>query len=255
MIPPEANNMQAHKKLLEVCVDNVGCALAAQRGGAARIELCDNLREDGTTPSAGTIAVVRELLTIPVHVMIRPRGGDFVYTENELDVMRHDIEIAQSLGVDGVVFGILTEERRVDALRTSELVALAQPLDVTFHRAFDEVPDPVEALNILQLCGVRRVLTSGQKASASDAKDLLRRFADNAGTDMSIMPGGGVTLNSIPSLLSIPGIREIHVSSAVKRTIRRTTPNTGVAMHRSIVVAEMVAACVGAMESIDKQWH
>ena len=152
--------------LVEACVDSVESARAAERGGADRLELCDNLVEGGTTPSAGMIAECRTHVRIPIYVMIRPRGGDFLYSPVELEVMVRDIALARELGADGVVFGMLTNAGKVDRKRTARFVNLSYPLDVTFHRAIDVSRDPLEALEVLVDAGVDRVLTSGGAAKA-----------------------------------------------------------------------------------------
>jgi copper homeostasis protein len=131
---------------IEVCIDSVQSAIAAQEGGANRVELCDNLFEGGTTPSAGAIAIARKYISIGLHVMIRPRGGDFFYSDIEFECMKKDIETTKDLGADGVVFGLLTKDGQIDKARSQELAALASPLQVTFHRAFDMTADPVQAL-------------------------------------------------------------------------------------------------------------
>ncbi|MGH9764286.1 MAG: copper homeostasis protein CutC, partial [Blastocatellia bacterium] len=147
---------------IEVCVDTVESAIAAQRGGADRIELCGNLIEGGITPSIGAIEMVRKNLSIPLHVVIRPRGGDFLYSDIDFEVMKRDIELVKWLGADGVVFGVLTPRAAVDVERTEDLIARARPLSVTFHRAFDMTRDPYQSLDDLIALGVNRVLTSGQ---------------------------------------------------------------------------------------------
>src|SRR5688572_20212403 len=149
---------------MEVCSDSVEGARAAQQGGAQQVELCDNLIEGGTTPSAGTIAVARQQLDIELNVMIRPRGGDFCYSELEFEVMKYDIQQARQLGANGVVIGLLNGDGSVDRERTEALVKLARPLRVTFHRAFDMSRDPQTALETLIELGLDRVLTSGQEA-------------------------------------------------------------------------------------------
>src|SRR5258707_1299456 len=151
--------------LVEICVDSAVGAFAAERGGADRVELCDNLMEGGTTPSGGCIKVARRGLKIGLQVIIRPRGGDFLYNTQELDVMREDIRMAKDLGADGVVLGCLTSEGDIDRARTEELIRLARPLNVTFHRAFDMCREPQQALDHLIEVGANRVLTSGQEAS------------------------------------------------------------------------------------------
>ncbi len=151
--------------LFECCVDSVDGAVAAEQGGADRVELCAALIEGGLTPSAGSIAFARERLKIPIHVMIRPRGGDFLYSTSELEVMRRDIDTAKRLKADGVVLGVLDADGRIAGERTRELTERARPLSVTFHRAFDMASDPRLALEELIAVGVDRVLTSGQETS------------------------------------------------------------------------------------------
>ncbi len=146
---------------IEICVGDVESAIAAEVGGADRVELCDNLAVGGTTPSAGTIAEACRWLSIPVHVLIRPRAGDFVYSERELAVMRHDIEAAKALGADGVVLGVLTREGGIARDPVAALIALARPLSVTFHKAIDQASDPLELLDTLMTIGADRVLSSG----------------------------------------------------------------------------------------------
>jgi copper homeostasis protein len=198
--------------LLEVCVDSVESAMAAERGGAERVELCDNLLEGGTTPSAGAIAVARDALAIKLHVMIRPRGGDFLYSPVELDVMRRDITTAKHLGADGVVFGVLTQDGSVDVERTRELVELSRPLSVTFHRAFDVTRDPVEALDRLIELGIDRVLTSGQEPSVFEGLDVIAALVRRADERLIVMPGGGVTERNIAKIVAATRAREIHVT-------------------------------------------
>jgi len=197
---------------IEVCIDSVQSALNAQQGGAIRVELCDNLMEGGTTPSAGTIAITRGQIYIGLQVIIRPRGGDFLYSELEFNVMKKDILVAKDLGVDGVVIGMLTKEGRVDVNRCAELVELADPMNVTFHRAFDMTRDPSEALEDIIGLGVDRVLTSGQQANAIEGKDLIKKLKKQADGRIIIMPGGGVDENNIDQLTEI-GIEECHVSA------------------------------------------
>ena len=178
--------------ICEVCVESVEAAVAAEQGGAHRVELCADLLEGGITPSAGTIALARARLGIRLHVLIRPRGGDFCYSDTELDIMRHDIATARALGADGVVLGVLLPDGTVDAARTAELMAAARPLSVTFHRAFDVTRDPYEALEALIALGVDRVLTSGQESSALEGLDTLAALVQQAGDRIAVMPGGGI---------------------------------------------------------------
>ena len=200
--------------VIEVCVDSVESAMAAEQGGADRVELCDNLLEGGTTPSAGAIAVARQRLGIKLHVIIRPRGGDFCYSDVEFEVMKRDIELARQLGADGVVIGILTAEGDVDTARTRELIALARPLSVTFHRAFDMARDPFAALEDLVALGVDRILTSGQEPSVIEGLDMIAELARRAGERVIIMPGGGTERN-VAKVVAQAGVREVHVASTI----------------------------------------
>jgi copper homeostasis protein len=203
--------MQSSKLIIEVCVDSVESAMAAERGGADRVELCDNLLEGGTTPSAGAIAIARDRLGIKLQVIIRPRGGDFCYSEVEFAVMQHDIALAKQLGADGVVIGILTPEGAIDISRTRALIELARPLSVTFHRAFDMARDPYRALEDLIGLGIDRILTSGQEPSVIEGLDLIAELVQLAGDRVIIMPGGGTERN-IGKVVARSGVREVHVT-------------------------------------------
>jgi copper homeostasis protein len=201
----------AGKVKLEVCVDSVESAIAAQAGGAARVELCDNLFEGGTTPSAGMIAVARRNISIGLHVIIRPRGGDFLFSLPEFEIMKHDIAVAKQLGADGVVIGILERNGTVDVGRTGELIMLARPLRVTFHRAFDMTRDPHAALETLISLGVERVLTSGQQATVPEGIALIADLVRQAGERIIVMPGGGITLENVATVAVHSSAREIHL--------------------------------------------
>lgn len=200
--------------LLEMCVDSVEAALAAQEGGANRVELCADLLEGGITPSIGTISLACERLAIPVNVIIRPRGGDFVNTEAEFGAMRRDVAAAKDAGASGVVIGLLTPEGEVDLPRTRALIAAARPLTVTFHRAFDMARDPYAALEALLALGVDRLLTSGQEESALAGMDLIAELVRRAAGRLIVMPGGGVTPRNVGRILSATGAREVHVHIA-----------------------------------------
>jgi copper homeostasis protein len=207
--------------VIEVCVDSVESALAAQQGGADRVELCDNLLEGGTTPSAGAIAVARERLSIGLHVIIRPRGGDFCYSDVEFEVMKRDIALAGQLGANGVVIGLLDRDGAVDLARSRALIELARPLSVTFHRAFDMARDPYQALEDLIGLGVDRLLTSGQEPSVLEGLDLIADLVRRAGDRIIIMPGGGAERN-IKKVVARSGVREVHVvgTTAVASAMR-----------------------------------
>ncbi len=199
--------------LFEICIDSVEGALAAQAAGAQRVELCDNLVEGGTTPSIGMLEIVRKSVTIAVNVLIRPRGGDFCYTDLELEVMRRDILAAKQAGADGVVLGVLQPDGRVDEERTRALAAAARPLSVTFHRAFDLCRDPSEALESLCGLGIDRLLTSGQKNSALEGVACIASLVKQSAGRIVILAGGGVNAQSLPVLLAGSGVGEVHFSA------------------------------------------
>lgn len=198
---------------IEVCVNSVESAVNAQKGGATRVELCDNLLEGGTTASAGTLLAVRAKLICELNVLIRPRGGDFLYNNTELETIMNDIAFAKKAGADGIVFGFLTEEGKIDLTLLKEMITQARPLSVTFHRAFDMCDDPFEALEQLVKLRVDRILTSGQKQTALEGSTLLKQLIQKAGNQIIIMPGGGIRPNNIEKLIKKTGAREYHVSS------------------------------------------
>src|SRR5574338_1474577 len=176
--------------LVEACVDSVESALAAERGGANRLELCDALFDGGTTPSAGMIAACKERVSTPVFVIIRPRGGGFVYSLPELDVMRRDIVAARGLGADGVVIGALRADGSIHEEHTRSLVDAAGETPVTLHRAFDVTPDLGRALETLIACGVSRVLSSGGAPTAREGAERLGSLVRQAGDRLVVMAGG-----------------------------------------------------------------
>jgi copper homeostasis protein len=199
--------------LFEVCVDGADGVLAAQAAGADRVELCSALSEGGLTPSAGTIATALEVATVDVNVLIRPRGGDFVYDRHEIRAMRRDIEAVAAAGAHGVVIGALTEDGDVDAAVCGQLMSGAAGLPVTFHRAFDMARRPREALAAVIDLGVDRLLTSGQEATAPDGAPLIAELVSAAGDRLVVMPGGGVTAGNVRRLLDRTGAREVHFSA------------------------------------------
>ena len=198
--------------IFEVCVDSVDSAVAAEQGGATRVELCAALLEGGLTPSAGTIAITRAQVSIGLQVMIRPRGGDFLYSDTEFASMKHDIELAKQLGSNGVVFGLLTAAGDIDSDRTRVLLDHAKPMNVTFHRAFDMTRDPIAALGTLIELGINRVLTSGQEVSALEGAELVHGLLVHADDKIIVMPGGGITEQNIKKVLDTTGAKEIHVT-------------------------------------------
>ena len=201
------------KNTVEICVSNIQSAIAAQQGGAQRIELCDNLYEGGTTPSYATIKKARELLDLKINVMIRPRGGDFLYSNTEFEIMKEDIHFCKELCVDGVVFGILLTDGNIDSKRTRILSDCARPLNITFHRAFDMTPDPYVALEKLIDCGIDRLLTAGQKNKAPEGKELIRSLVEKARGRIVVMPGSGLNENNIQEIMDFTGTNEFHLTA------------------------------------------
>ncbi len=199
----------------EVCVDSIAGIRAAREAGAERVELCADLLEGGTTPSLGTILVARKLADIKLHVMIRPRGGDFLYDEDEIATMEADIASAKSAGADGVVFGVLMRDGRVDGELTERLIARARPASVTFHRAFDMTPEPLIALETLIELGVDRILTSGQEPTAYEGAERIAELVKAAVDRVIVMPGGGITPRNIGRIAAITGASEIHFAARV----------------------------------------
>lgn len=204
----------------EICANSVESCLAAQEGGADRVELCAGIPEGGTTPSYGEIKLARKLLTkTKLHVIIRPRGGDFLYTPLELERMEEDIRICRELGVDGVVFGCLTEEGEVDREANRRLVELARPMSVTFHRAFDRTADPMKALEDIISLGCNRILTSGQQPKAIDGINLLaqleKKLKEYPLPPIQLLAGSGVNEENIRQIFDATGIHEYHFSARV----------------------------------------
>lgn len=204
--------------LLEIACDGLGSALAAAEGGADRVELFANGAVGGTTPSAGVIAVARDALAIPLHVLIRPRAGDFLYSRAECDVMRHDIELCVRLGCAGVVIGALDAAGDVDVAICRELVAAAGPLAVTFHRAFDVARDQAAALQTIIGLGCSRVLTSGGRASAPEGTAVIAGLVRQAAQRVTILAGAGIKPADVAPLIAATGVREIHASASAGRT-------------------------------------
>ena len=198
---------------LEIAVFSVEAALEAIKAGAHRIEFCENPLEGGTTPSFGSLATLIALTSKAVFPIIRPRGGDFFYTEYEFNSMRSDILMARKLNYPGIVLGLLNADGTIDTARTKRLVDLASPMEVTFHRAFDRCKDPFKALEDIIATGCKRILTSGQVPNAADALPLLKKLIEQAGDRIIIMPGSGVRSNNIKEIITATGAKEIHSSA------------------------------------------
>jgi copper homeostasis protein len=198
--------------ILEICADSVESALAAERGGAHRIELCSNLLEGGVTPSSGLVSTVRSKIGIKVYVMIRPRGGDFCYSADEFETMQQDVLMAKQLGADGIVFGILHEDGEIDIGRARHLINVARPLQATFHRAFDMSRELDKSLSEVIETGADRLLTSGGEQNVEDGIPAIAKLVHAAGHRIVVMAGGGITESNAHFVIGATGIREIHAS-------------------------------------------
>ena len=199
--------------LVEACVDSVDAARIAERAGAGRLELCENLDVGGITPSVELLGAVRAAVRIPISVMVRPRGGRYVHSPSELDLMRRQIDQARDFGADMIVIGVLTESDAIDLPAVRELVACASDVPVTFHRAFDDVDDQLAALDSLVDAGIARVLTSGGADTALEGADQLRRLVARAAGRIAVMAGGRVRPNNARVLVARSGVAEVHARS------------------------------------------
>jgi copper homeostasis protein len=220
--------MMTGKKILEVCAFNVQSCLIAERAGAARVELCDNPIEGGTTPSFGAIKQTREKISILLYPIIRPRSGNYLYDEDEMAIIKKDIQICKELGCDGISIGVQKVDGKIDKEKLKKIVEWAGPMGVTCNRAFDAAPDPFEALEDIIDCGCERILTSGQKTSAPDAGEMLNQLVRIAGERIIIMPGAGIKSSNLEKLVKQSGASEFHGSA---RTI---APNPLTYMNPSI---------------------
>jgi copper homeostasis protein len=199
--------------IFEICVDSVEGVRAARAAGATRVELCASLLEGGITPSRGMIRQARTVPGIKLHVIIRPRGGDFLFNDAEFAAMASDIETAKAEGADGIVIGQLTADGLVDVVRTRELMTLARPMAVTFHRAFDMTADPFAALETLVDLGIDRILTSGQEASVLEGLPMIAQLVKRAGDRIVIIPGGGITPRNVDRIVAAARPKEIHFAA------------------------------------------
>lgn len=201
--------------ILEICANSYTSALAAQNGGAHRVELCENMAEGGTTPSYAQIKLCKERLNIQVWPIIRPRGGDFLYSDDEFDLMKEDIKICKILNCDGVVFGILLANGEIDAKRCRELIELAKPMPIAFHRAFDMSIDLEKALEELIELGFIRVLTSGRANNAFEGIETIAKLVKHANGRIEIMPGAGINPSNIASIATKTGSKNFHSSARI----------------------------------------
>jgi copper homeostasis protein len=209
--------------ILEICCSSIESAMISAENGADRIELCSSLPEGGVTPSAGIIERAMRELNIPVHVLIRPRGGDFVYTSQEINCMLRDIEICKDLGIPGIVTGALSADGSIDKKTCKLLVSIAQPMKCTFHRALDITPNPFAALDDIMELGFERLLTSGQRSSAEDGMPLIKRMIEYTGKSLIIMPGGGISETNVLKIAEVTGATEFHMSLQTVKHIESST--------------------------------
>jgi copper homeostasis protein len=235
-------------RLLEIAVDTVEAAMAAERGGADRVELCGDLSVGGVTPDAALLRAVRKQIYIPVFVMIRPRAGDFVYSAAEFEEMKASIVTAKGLGADGLVLGILKRDKSVDIHRTGELVSLGKPLPVTFHRAFDETADLSRALDDVVQTGAERILTSGGAPSALKGAENIASIVDAVAERITIMPGAGINADNILQVAAVTRAREFHSGLSGALPYPRTDY---VALERG--VRELVAKLLSLSSSTGEQ--
>ena len=219
-----------HKSIkIEVCAFSLESCLAAEKGGANRIELCGSMYEGGTTPSAGLIQVAKQQVSIEIHAMIRPRGGDFCYSENEISVMQADIRMAKELGCEGIVLGILQPNGEVNIAQTKALVDLAKPMQVTFHRAIDMTPDYLKALEDIIEAGCDRILTSGQKNTAMKGIEAIEKLVKQANNRIEIMAGSGLNASNVQTLIHT-GVNALHLTGKSIRDSEMIYRKEGVTM-------------------------
>ncbi|MEP9389076.1 copper homeostasis protein CutC [Mesorhizobium sp. KR9-304] len=248
----------ANHPLIEVCVEGIDGLLAAQEVGADRVELCASLVEGGITPSFGTVRSALDLATVPFHVIVRPRGGDFLYSDAEFRSMLADVESLSELGVAGVVVGCLSADGSIDETRVTELVEAAGPLAVTCHRAFDMTRDPVEALEALIRCGVGRVLTSGQRDTAVEGAPLLAELVKQAGDRIIILGCGALAPETISGVRRATGLTELHFAALkdVPSGMDYRNPRVGMGgadldreYRNTVTDRDLVAATIAAARS------
>ena len=219
--------------ILEICAGSIDSVIAAQRGGATRVELCSALEIGGTTPSAGIIAEARKIEGITLNVLIRPRGGDFLYNTHEAECMIEDIRICKAIGADGVVIGALTADGNIDTALCHCLITAAEGMSITFHRAFDVCKEPQRALEDIIALGCNRILTSGQAPTAAEGTELLKELITQADERIIIMPGCGVNSNNAAKIIEATGAAEIHASARKKADSGMLFRHKGVSMGSS----------------------
>jgi copper homeostasis protein len=241
----------SNPKLEVIAFDLESCRIA-QQFGADRIELCDNPADGGTTPSYGTIKAARAMTTIDLFIMIRPRGGDFLYSEEEFETMKEDVKVCKELGCDGVVAGMLTKDGDVDVKRMSSIVNLAYPMSVTFHRAFDRSNDPFKAIEDIIETGCERILTSGQQPKAPEGSDLLNALIKKADNRIIIMPGSGIRSDNITEIAKSTNAIEFHSSARVTidSKMEFNNPALGSTLKRIIIDGDELRELKKKLESL-----
>lgn len=224
--------------IVEVCANSVQSCIEAQNGGAYRVELCAGIPEGGTTPSYGEIVTARESISILLNVIIRPRGGDFLYSQVEIKSMLRDIEVAKKCGADGVVFGCLSKNGEIDIIKNRVLLEAAKGMSVTFHRAFDVCVNPFVALETIIDLGFDTILTSGQKANAIAGKECIKKMVEQAGQRIIIMPGCGVNEENVADLARFTGAKEFHMSARKRFDSAMEYRNCDVSMGGTVIIDE-----------------
>ena len=237
---------------LEVIAFNIESCISIQKMGAHRIELCDNPAEGGTTPSFGFIKKARENVSFDLFPIIRPRGGDFLYSEEEYQIMKEDVKLCKELGCNGVVIGLLLPNAHIDIERTKRLVEIAYPMEVTFHRAFDRVIDPRQALEDVIACGCNRILTSGLHSTVSEGQEVLKQLVQQADYRIIIMPGSGLRASNISEIAAFTGAEEFHTSARKVKASNMTERSISMQEDLSYATAdeEEIANCLAQLTSI-----
>jgi len=236
---------------LEVIAFNIESCILAEANGVSRIELCDNQADGGTTPSYGFIKAAREILSIELYPIIRPRGGDFLYSDAEFNIIKSDVLLCKELGCDGVVIGLLNANGTVDKERTKILTSLAYPMGVTFHRAFDRTSDMFEALEDIIDCGCERILTSGQKPAAFEGKENIKALIEKADKRIIIMPGSGINSKNIVEIAQHTGATEFHSSARnfIESKMQFSQPTMNEQLTSVNLNADEVCSIINAIKS------
>ncbi len=233
--------------LLEICIDCIESALVAEQGGAHRIEICSSLSSGGTTPSLGLVHQCVQRCQIPCMEMIRPHDGGFVYSDDDIRSMLHDIDAVKELGVQGVVLGALTRDGDVDVPAMQRLIQASRPLQITFHRAFDIARDPLQSLDTIIGLGVDRLLTSGQRATAEEGMQRIKQLVDRADNRLTVMAGAGINGSNVRRILEATQVREVHASASVPRNPEFATGEVRFGNRSRVTSVQRVRELIAAM--------